>query len=84
VIREMSSLVLQALDKTLQRGVADGVFRAGIEVIDLHMLMSSFCFYRVSNRHTFGHIFDIDLSDEQIKQRHKAMICDVVMRYLRA
>jgi AcrR family transcriptional regulator len=84
VIREMSSLVVEALAKTLQRGVAEGVFRPGIEVIDLHMLMSSFCFYRVSNRHTFGHIFDIDMSDEQIKQRHKAMICDVVMRYLRA
>ncbi|WDY60020.1 TetR/AcrR family transcriptional regulator [Pseudomonas sp. PSKL.D1] len=83
-IRQMSSLVLQALGSTLQRGVAEGVFRPGIEVIDLHMLMSSFCFYRVSNRHTFGDIFEIDLSDEQIKQRHKAMICDVVMRYIRA
>ncbi|AXM95115.1 TetR/AcrR family transcriptional regulator [Pseudomonas plecoglossicida] len=84
VIREMSSLVVKALEKTLERGVAEGVFRSGIEVIDLHMLMSSFCFYRVSNRHTFGHIFDIDMSDEQVKQRHKAMICDVVLRYLRA
>ncbi len=67
VIREMSSMVLDALGKILARGVAQGVFRPGIEVIDLHMLMSSFCFYRVSNRHTFGDIFQIDLSDEQIK-----------------
>jgi hypothetical protein len=29
------------------------------------MLMSSFCFYRVSNRHTFGEIFQIDLSDDR-------------------
>ncbi|MDH0300781.1 MULTISPECIES: TetR/AcrR family transcriptional regulator [unclassified Pseudomonas] len=83
-IREMSSLVLEALGKILARGVAQGVFRPGIEVIDLHMLMSSFCFYRVSNRHTFGDIFQIDLADEQIKQRHKAMICEAVMRYIKA
>lgn len=83
-IREMSSLVLQALNRTLQRGVEAGVFRAGIEVLDLHMLMSSFCFYRVSNRHTFGDIFQIDLADEQVKLRHKAMICDAVMRYIQA
>lgn len=83
-IREMSSLVLQALGRTLARGVEEGVFREGIEVIDLHMLMSSFCFYRVSNRHTFGDIFQIDLSDEQIKQRHKQMICEAVMRYIQA
>ncbi|MNC53675.1 HTH-type transcriptional repressor NicS [compost metagenome] len=81
-IREMSSLVLEALGSTLRRGVQEGVFRAGIEVIDLHMLMSSFCFYRVSNRHTFGEIFQIDLSDEQVKLRHKAMICDAVLRYI--
>ncbi|MGG7600109.1 TetR/AcrR family transcriptional regulator, partial [Pseudomonas sp. WC1] len=78
VIREMSSMVLDALGKILARGVAQGVFRPGIEVIDLHMLMSSFCFYRVSNRHTFGDIFQIDLSDEQVKQRHKQVICEAV------
>jgi AcrR family transcriptional regulator len=83
-IREMSSLVLQALGSTLERGVREGVFRPGIEVIDLHMLMSSFCFYRVSNRHTFGDIFQIDLADEQVKLRHRQMICDVVLSYIRA
>ncbi|MCE1116740.1 MULTISPECIES: TetR/AcrR family transcriptional regulator [Pseudomonas] len=84
VIREMSSMVLDALGKILARGVAQGVFRPGIEVIDLHMLMSSFCFYRVSNRHTFGDIFQIDLSDELVKQRHKQVICEAVMRYIKA
>ncbi|MDH0733745.1 TetR family transcriptional regulator [Pseudomonas sichuanensis] len=84
VIREMSSMVLDALGKILARGVREGVFRPGIEVIDLHMLMSSFCFYRVSNRHTFGDIFQIDLSDEQVKQRHKQVICEAVMRYIKA
>ncbi|MFV3402535.1 MULTISPECIES: TetR/AcrR family transcriptional regulator [Pseudomonas] len=83
-IRQMSSMVLEALGKILARGVEQGVFRAGIEVIDLHMLMSSFCFYRVSNRHTFGDIFQIDLSDEQIKQRQKQVICEAVMRYIKA
>ncbi|MBJ9973888.1 TetR family transcriptional regulator [Pseudomonas sp. S75] len=84
VIGEMSSLVLQSLGRVLQRGVEEGVFRAGIEVIDLHMLMSSFCFYRVSNRHTFGDIFKIDLADESIKGRHKQMIGDAVLGYIRA
>ncbi|MBF8747493.1 TetR/AcrR family transcriptional regulator [Pseudomonas putida] len=84
VIREMSSLVLEALARTLRRGEQEGVFRPGIEVIDLHMLMSSFCFYRVSNRHTFSEIFQIELSDEKVKQRHKDMICEAVMRYIHA
>ncbi len=84
VIGEMSSLVLEALGRVLRRGVEEGVFRPGIEVIDLHMLMSSFSFYRVSNRHTFGEIFQIDLSDEAIKLRHKQMLCEAVLNYIRA
>ncbi|MFS0827149.1 MULTISPECIES: TetR/AcrR family transcriptional regulator [Pseudomonas] len=83
-IREMSSMVLEILGRAVARGVEEGVFRPGIEVIDLHMLMSSFCFYRISNRHTFGELFQIELSNEQIKQRQKDMICDVVMRYMQA
>lgn len=51
-------------------------------MLDVHLLISSFCFYRVSNRHTFGEIFQIDLPDEQVKQRHKAMICEAVLRYI--
>ncbi|MCF7532821.1 TetR/AcrR family transcriptional regulator [Pseudomonas petrae] len=81
-IRELSRNVLQALDDTLRRGERDGVFRPGVQAVDLHMLMSSFCFYRVSNRHTFSEIFQIDLEEEAVKARQKAMICDAVMRYL--
>lgn len=81
-IRELSRNVLQALDDTLRRGERDGVFRPGVQAVDLHMLMSSFCFYRVSNRHTFSEIFQIDLEEEAVKARQKAMICDSVMRYL--
>ena len=84
-IRSLSSNVLDMLDDTLRRGEASGDFRKGVQAIDLHLLMSSFCFYRVSNRHTFSEIFQIDLAeDAAIKQRHKQMICDAVLSYLKA
>jgi AcrR family transcriptional regulator len=81
-IRQMSNVVLDSLGKTLRRGEEEGIFRPGINVLDVHLLISSFCFYRVSNRHTVGEIFQIDLPDEQVKQRHKAMICEAVLRYI--
>ncbi|SDI17365.1 TetR family transcriptional regulator [Pseudomonas panipatensis] len=82
VIRSMSNTMLHSLAEILRRGEAQGLFRAGIDPLDLHLLISSFCFYRVSNRNTFGEIFQIDLADEQVKQRHKAMICEAVLRYI--
>jgi AcrR family transcriptional regulator len=81
-IRALSQHVLQALDETLRRGEEEGIFRRGVQAVDLHMLISSFCFYRVSNRHTFSEIFQIELEDREVKERHKAMISDSVTRYL--
>ncbi|MDH4872458.1 TetR family transcriptional regulator [Pseudomonas sp. BN515] len=83
-IRSMSTTILDALGEILRRGEAEGLFRPGLNALDLHLLISSFCFYRVSNRNTFGEIFQIDLVDEQVKARHKEMICESVLRFLQA
>lgn len=83
-IKTMNTTVLDSLGEILRRGTEQGVFRSGLEPLDVHLLISSFCFYRVSNRHTFGEIFQIDLPDEAIKQRHRQMICESVLGYLQA
>ncbi|UXZ98329.1 TetR family transcriptional regulator [Pseudomonas phytophila] len=82
-IRQLSQNIVSILDNILRRGEALGVFRQGVNAIDLHLMISSFCFYRISNRHTFSEIFQIELVNDEIKQRHKAMLCDSVSRYLR-
>lgn len=83
-IKAMNNTILHALDEILRRGVDEGAFRPGLEPLDVHLLICSFCFYRVSNRHTFGEIFQVDLPNEAIKQRHRQMICESVLRYLQA
>ncbi|KWV67336.1 TetR/AcrR family transcriptional regulator [Pseudomonas paracarnis] len=83
-IKAMNSKILEGLGETLRRGAELGLFREGLEPLDVHLLINSFSFYRVSNRHTFSEIFQIELSDEAIKQRHREMICESVLRYLQA
>ncbi|MFL1482156.1 TetR/AcrR family transcriptional regulator [Pseudomonas grimontii] len=83
-IKAMNSKILEGLGVTLRRGAEMGLFREGLEPLDVHLLINSFSFYRVSNRHTFSEIFQIDLSDEVVKQRHREMICESVLRYLQA
>ncbi|KTC62721.1 TetR family transcriptional regulator [Pseudomonas fluorescens ABAC62] len=83
-IKAMNSKILEGLGVTLRRGAEMGLFREGLEPLDVHLLINSFSFYRVSNRHTFSEIFQIELSDEEVKQRHRAMICESVLRYLQA
>jgi AcrR family transcriptional regulator len=72
--------IVQAL---LARGERECAFRAGIDPVDLHMLISSFCFYRVSNRHTLRQIFGRDLQAPAQVAAHRRMIVEAVLRYLR-
>lgn len=81
-IRSTNLGIVQTIAAILERGRKDGVFRAGIDPVDLHMLISAFCFFRVSNRHTFGTIFRRDLSEPGLREKHRRMIGDAVIRLL--
>jgi AcrR family transcriptional regulator len=81
-IQNLNTAVTEALAAILRRGQEDGVFRKDIDAVDVHMLISAFCFFRVSNRHTFGALFRRDLSDPILRKRHKALIADAVLRSL--
>jgi hypothetical protein len=48
------------------------------------MLISSFCIFRVSHRHTFGALFGRDLMDPGRREHYRTMLGDLVVDYLRA
>jgi AcrR family transcriptional regulator len=82
-IRARNAAVLGTIATLLERGAAAGAFRAGVDPLDLHMLISSFCFYRVSNRHTLSAIFGAELSEPARIAAQRAMIADAVLLWLR-
>jgi AcrR family transcriptional regulator len=82
-IRDLNVSVIQMIEAIIERGIADGTFRRKADPIDIHMLISAFCFFRVSNRYTFGTIFRRDLSEPQTIERHRTMIADAVVSYLK-
>ncbi|HEX7934071.1 MAG TPA: TetR/AcrR family transcriptional regulator [Paraburkholderia sp.] len=75
--------VIHTIEDLLARGVAAGKFRNDLDPIDLHLLISSLCFHRVANRHTFGTAFGRDPSHPRLRARHRAMIVDAVLRFVR-
>jgi Tetracyclin repressor-like, C-terminal domain len=48
------------------------------------MMISSFCIFRVANRHTFGALFGRDLMSLELRDRYRRMLGDMVVDYLRA
>jgi AcrR family transcriptional regulator len=81
-LAELSTPALSVIGRILERGYAAGVFGRRAEAIDVHMLISAFCFFRMSNRYTFGAIFDVDLLDPARRDHYRQMVGDLVVSYL--
>src|SRR3569832_1081051 len=81
-LREINASVIATLRRILERGCAEGVFRRDVDPIDLHLAISSFCFFRVANQYTFGALFNHDLADPAVRNRNKQQIADMVVAYL--
>jgi AcrR family transcriptional regulator len=82
-IQELNVPAIAAIEDLYQRGVASGVFRAGIDPIDLHATISALSFFNVSNRHTFGLIFKYDLTDPSMIAKRRESIVETVLRFVR-
>jgi len=80
---ERNAIAIETVSKLLERGERDGVFRPGINPHHLHLLMTSFCFIRVSNRYTWNAVFERDLWDEDDVPLQREMIVEAVLRYVR-
>lgn len=81
-IRQLNATAISELGEICARGAKDGVFRAAIDVIDLHMSISALCIFNVANRHTFSLIFNYDFdAPEAIAQRRDSTVA-MVLRFV--
>ena len=83
-LAELNQPVIRLITTILERGYADGAFRREIDAVDLHMMISSFCFFRVANSHTFKTLFGRDPLDPAYRGRYREMVGDMVVAYLSA
>lgn len=81
-IQNLNVSVIAMLEELYNRGVADGVFRPGIDIIDLHMSISALSFFNVSNRYTFSHVFKRDMVSPQALAGRRAVAAETILRYV--
>ena len=81
--KEMTQPSISQIAKLLERGVACGVIRTGIDPIELHMTLNALSFFSVANRHTFEAQFAWDMSSPKAKAQRRAEIADLLWRYIR-
>ncbi len=82
VIQKLNVRAIDAIAELYRRGVEQGVFRAGIDPVELHWQISALCFFNVSNRATFSKIFKRDLGSRKSLTSLRERVVDMVRRYV--
>jgi AcrR family transcriptional regulator len=83
-IQELNVPAIAAIERLYRRGVKAGVFRPGLDPVDIHASVSALSFFNVSNRHTFGLIFKLDMRSRAYIAHRRDSVVDMMVRYLRA
>ena len=81
-VRELGSPAIELIDAILARGRETGSFTRPVDALDVHMVISSFCVFRIANRHPFRTLFGRDLVDPDRRDGYRQMLGDLVVGYL--
>jgi len=83
LIQKLNVPAIEAVRSVYERGLQAGVFRSGIDPVDLHMSISALSFFNVANRHTFALIFKRDLASPAAIVARRDSIIEMVVRFVR-
>jgi AcrR family transcriptional regulator len=82
-IQKLNLPAIDGLQRVYRRGLKAGVFRSGIDPVDLHMSISALSVFNVANRHTFALIFQRDLESSAAIVARRDSIIEMVVRFVR-
>ncbi len=82
-IQRLNVPAIEGLRRVLERGQREGVFRNGLDPLDVHMSISALSVFNVANRHTFSLIFKRDLEAAASVVARRDSIIEMVVRFVR-
>jgi AcrR family transcriptional regulator len=82
-IQELNVPAIAAIKRLYQRGVQQGLFRKGLDPVDIHASISALSFFNVSNRHTFGLIFKFDMRSPAYVANRRDNVVEMILRFVR-
>ena len=79
---DLNMPAIDRIARILERGRAEGTFTRDADAVDVHMIISAYCVFRVANRYTWRTLFGRDLLDPSTRKHHRTMLGDIVVDYL--
>jgi AcrR family transcriptional regulator len=81
-VRQLNATAIDRIAAIYKRGVREGVFRSGLDPLELHWQVSALCFFNVSNRATFSKIFGKDFGAPETLARLRENVVEMVLRFV--
>lgn len=81
-LRDMHSPLVATISQVLTRGVADGVFRTGIDPVQLYISIASLGYFYLSNGATLAAAFGRDLLTPAAMAARRKHGVEVILRFL--
>ena len=72
--RELQLPILEVLKDLLKRGVAEGVFRSGVDPIQLYISLAALGYFYFSNQHTLSTVVQRNLMTERALKMRRAHV----------
>jgi AcrR family transcriptional regulator len=80
--RELNSPVVETLAAVLERGRAQGLFRGGVDPVQLYVSIAGLSYFYLSNSHTLSAIFGRDLLGPKARSERLSHMTEVILGYL--
>lgn len=81
-VGDIQSNMISELKRVLDHGAHEGVFREGIDPVELYITIASLCYFPISNRHTLRAVFKVPVDDAWVAARN-TLVSDMVLCGLR-
>jgi len=81
-IATMNSPLVQMLAEVLERGHKAGIFRAGVDPVQLYISIAGLAYFYLGNCHTLSAVFARDLLATKAKVERLSHMTDLVLGYL--
>jgi AcrR family transcriptional regulator len=79
----MYSPMLDSISRLLHRGAAEGVFRPGVDAMQLYITIVALGHFYIANMHTLSTIFGQGLGEEEALAARERHCVEVVLGYLK-
>src|SRR5690349_16616835 len=81
-MRTLNRPIIERLAEVIARGQRQGLFRRDVDAVEIHKAIAALGMFNVTNRYTFGAIFQRDMGRKGDVARRRRIVADIIVSYL--